>query len=157
MFSKRCDESCMEFCSVCFLLIIFLAFLTQLHLNYLRQHYVESQRGICFFYCIDVQWFTLKKVGKNIKESFNFNEISDTRAFELLITNLDHIKQNKKVTKELFLLLNFYNYAKEFQIDQLSLKFLPLPTLSEKHQSRIKQDTLLKGVLVDNFKLLYRK
>ena len=36
------------------------------------------------------------------------------------------------------------------------MKFLPLPTLSEDHYSRIEYDTLLTGVPVDNFKLLYR-
>ena len=42
-------------------------------------------------------------------------------------------------------------------INQVSLKFLSLPTLSEVHQSRIRQDTLSTGVLVDNSKFLYRK
>ena len=38
----------------------------------------------------------------------------------------------------------------------LSSKFLPLPTLSEDHWSRIREDTFSTGLLVDNFKLLYR-
>ena len=35
-------------------------------------------------------------------------------------------------------------------------KYLSLPTLAEDHYSRIRYDTLPTGVLVDNFKLLYR-
>ena len=38
-----------------------------------------------------------------------------------------------------------------------SLKFLLLPKPSENHYSRNRYDKLPTGVLVDNFKLLYRK
>ena len=60
---------------------------------------------------------------------------SNTSKFvELCILDIVHYSTYLRISKST---LKYSKVYKVFQINQLSLKFLPLPTLSENHQSRI--------------------